>query len=157
MPQQGPCSDSASPQWVVVLTVVLASLWLNHRLASAEEGWSLEGQGILFYTDDVGLFSATRRLSRDGDPTQPAIDSKLTDKGPDMVFEPMANIWTSTLSRDERNGAHENIYQGELLLAYRLTDSIQGFGGIQHSNRKESFESSSVMNTNVGIGFNAQF
>jgi hypothetical protein len=41
------------------------------------------------------LFSATRRLSRDGDPTQPAIDSKLTDKGSDVVFEPMADITRS--------------------------------------------------------------
>jgi hypothetical protein len=67
------------------------------------------------------------------------------------------NIWTSTLAGDERNGAHENIYQGELILAYRLTDSIQGFGGVQHSSRKESFESSSIKNTNVGIGLSAGF
>jgi hypothetical protein len=334
------------PARAVALLIILASLWLLPQSSSAEEGWSLEGQGILFYTDDVGLFSATRRLSRDGDPTQPAIDSKLTDQGSDMVFEPMAsltrsmtnnlgrldlnvqgqgfvftenpdfnhgtlriqatqdlssatrvqarfyyapnqflgdnderqsgqerltaerltsyiwstrlihdvtpdlsvrllgryglrryneafsernlnfwtigphmewrvapkiklglsyhyerglaegrnqpqfeddtsyinhylsadadvelterlslltafhfeyNIWTSTLAGDERNGAHESIYQGELILAYRLTDSIQGFGGVQHSSRKESFESSSIKNTNVGIGLNAQF
>ena len=334
------------PARAVVLLVVLASLWLLPQSSSAEEGWSLEGQGILFYTDDVGLFSATRRLSRDGDPTQPAIDSKLTNQGSDMVFEPLLNvtrsltnslgrldlnvqgqgfvftenpdfnhgtmrlqatqalssatrvqarfyyapnqflgdnderqsgqqqltaekltsyiwssrlihdvtqdlsfrllgrygirryneafsernlnfwtigphmewrvapkiklglsyhyerglaegrnqpqfeddtsyinhylsadadvelterlslltafhfeynIWTSMLAGDERNGAHENIYQGELILAYRLTDSIQGFGGVQHSSRKESFESSSIKNTNVGIGLNAQF
>jgi hypothetical protein len=325
---------------------MLVSLWLAPRLASAEEGWSFEGRGTLFYTDDVGLFSATRRLSRDGDPTQPAIDSKLTDQGSDMVFEPLLsvtrsltnslgrldlnvqgqgfvftenpafnhgtlrlqatqalssatrvqarfyyapnqflgdnderqsgqlqlaaeqvtsyiwstrlihdvtpdlsvrllgryglrrynesfserdanfwtigphvewrvirivklglsyhyerglaegrnqpqfaddtsyinhylsadadvelterlsllttfhfeyNIWTSTLTGDERNGAHENIYQGELILSYRLTDSVQGFGGVQHSSRKESFESSSIKNTNVGIGLSAQF
>ena len=306
----------------------------------------LQGWRTLFYTDDVGLFSATRRLSRDGDPTQPAIDSKLTDQESDMVFEPMANvtrsstnnlgrldlnvqgqgfvstenpefnhgtlqlqatqdlssstraqarfyyapnqflgnneerqsgrqqlstekftsyiwstrlihdvtpdlslrllgrygmrryneafserninfwtigphvdwrvapkiklglsyhyerglaegrnqpqfeddtsyvnhylsadadvelterlslhtvfhfehnIWTSGLAGDERNGAYENIYQGEVILAYRLTDSIQGFGGVQRSSRKESFESSSIKNTNVGIGLSAQF
>ncbi len=57
-----------------------------------KEGWSFEGRGILFYTDDVGLFSTTRRLSRDGDPTQPAIDSKLTNKGSDMVFEPLLTV-----------------------------------------------------------------
>ena len=329
-----------------MLFVVLASLWLLPQPSSAEEGWSLEGRGILFYTDDVGPFSATRRLSRDGDPTQPAIDSNLTDKGSDMVFEPLLsvtqsltnslgglnlnvqgqgfiftenpqfnhgtlrlqatqalssatrvqarfyyapdqflgdnaerqsgqdrltaerltsyvwstrlihdvtpdlsvrllgryglrrynesfserntdfwtigphvdwrmapkiklglsyhyerglaegrtqpqfeddtsyanhylsadvdielterlslltafhyehNIWTSTLAGDERNGAHENIYQGELILAYRLTDSIQGFVGVQSSSRKESFESNSVKNTNVGIGLSARF
>jgi hypothetical protein len=331
---------------VVVLFVVLAGLWLLPQLSSAEEGWSLEGGGILFYTDDVGLFSATRRLSRDSDPTQPAIDSKLTDQGSDVVFEPMVditrsltnklgsldlnvqgqgfvftenpefnhgmlrlqatqalssatrmqarfeyapnqfvgdneerqsgqqqvsaekltsyigstrlihdvtpdfsvkllgrygmrryneafserntdfwtigphvdwsvapkiklglsyhyerglaegrnqpqfeddtsyinhylsadvdielterlslftavhfehNIWTSGLAGDERNGAYENIYEGDLTLAYRLTDSIQGFGLIQRSSRKESFESNSIKNTNVGIGLSAQF
>lgn len=329
-----------------MLFMLLADLCLLPQPSSAEEGWSLEGRGILFYTDDVGLFSATRRLSRDGDPTQPAIDSKLTNQGSDMIFEPLLgitrsltnslgrldlnvqgqgfiftenpqfnhgtlrlqaiqelssstrvqarfyyapnqflgdnderqsgqlqltaerltsyiwstrlihdvtpdlslrllgryglrrynesfserntnfwtigphvdwrvapkvklglsyhyerglaegrhqqqfaddtsyinhyvsadaeielterwllltaihyehNIWTSGLAGDERNGAHENIYQGELILAYRLTDSIQGFGGVQRSSRKESFESSSTKNTNVGIGVSAQF
>jgi hypothetical protein len=346
MPQRNSDSDSASLRRAVVLLVVLASLWPVTRFASAEEGWSFEGRGILFYTDDVGLFSATRRLSRDGDPTQPAIDSKLTNQGSDMVFEPMAditrslrndlgrldlnvqgqgfvftenpqfdhgtlrlqatqsltsstrvqarfyyapnqflgdnderqsgqqqlsaekltsyiwstrlihdvtpdlsvrllgryglrrynesfsernadfwtigphlewrvirivklglsyhyerglaegrnqpqfeddtsyinhylsadadvelterlslltafhyeyNIWTSGLAGDERNGAHENVYQGEVILAYRLTDSVQGFGGVQRSSRKESFESSSIKNTNVGIGLSARF
>jgi len=64
-----------------VLFVVLASLWLDPWPASTKEDWSFEGRRIFFYTDDVGLFSATRRLSLDGDPTQPPIDSKLTDKG----------------------------------------------------------------------------
>ena len=346
MPQRNSNFDAASLGRVVVLFVVLSSLWLEPRLVFAEEGWSLEGRGILFYTDDVGLFSATRRLSRDGDPTQPAIDSKLTDQGSDMVFEPLLsvtrsltnnlgrldlnvqgqgfvftenpefthgtlrlqatqdlssatrvqarfsyapdqflgdnderqsgqlllsaekltsyiwstrlihdvtpdlsvkllgryglrryndafserntdfwtigphvdwhvapkiklglsyhyerglaegrnqpqfeddtsyinhylsadadvelterlslltafhfehNIWTSGLAGDERNGAYENVYQGEVILAYRLTDSIQGFGGVQRSSRKESFESSSIKNTNVGIGLSARF
>jgi len=329
-----------------MLFVVLASLCPAPQLASAAEGWSLEGRGTLFYTDDVGLFSATRRLSRDGDPTQPAIDSKLTNQGSDMVFEPLMsvtrslsnslgrldlnvqgqgfvftdnpqfnhgtlrlqatqdlssatrvqarftyapdqflgdneerqsgqgrltaekltsyvwstrlihdvtpdlsvrllnrygmrrynesfserdinfwtigphvdwrvapkvklgfsyhyerglaegrkqpqfeddtsyinhylsadvdvelterlsfltafhfehNIWTSGLAGDERNGAYENIYQGEMILAYRLTESIQGFAGVQRSSRKESFESHSIENTNAGIGLSARF
>jgi len=339
-------SHVSNPARLIALLAVLASLWPTPRLASAEEGWSLEGRGTLFYTDDVGLFSATRRLSRDGDPTQPAIDSKLTDQGSDVVFEPLLNvtrsltnglgrldlnvqgqgfvftenpkfnhgtlrlqatqafssatrvqarfsyapdqflgdnderqsgqlllsaekltsyiwstrlihdvtpdlsvrllgryglrryndafserntdfwtigphvdwrvapkiklglsyhyerglaegrnqpqfeddtsyinhylsadadvelterlslstafhfehnIWTSGLAGDERNGAYENIYQGEVILAYRLTDSIQGFGGVQRSSRKESFESSAIKNTNVGIGLSARF
>jgi hypothetical protein len=341
--------SSAPVTWVaraVVVIMLLADLWLLPQPASAEEGWSFEGRGILFYTDDVGLFSATRRLSRDGDPTQPAIDSKLTNEGSDMVFEPLLgvtrslmnslgrldlniqgqgfvftenpqfnhgtlrlqgvqslspttrvqarfyyapdqflgdnderqsgqlqltaekltsyiwstrlihdvtsdlsvkllgryglrrynesfserntdfwtigphvdwrvapkikiglsyhyerglaegrnqpqfeddtsyinhylsadadvelterlslltavhyehNIWTSSLVGDERNGAHENVYQGEMILVYRVTDSIQGFAGVQRSSRKESFESSSTKNTNVGLGLSAQF
>ena len=339
-------SDAALRRRVVVLFVVLASLWFLPQPSSAEEGWSLDGRGTLFYTDDVGLFSASRRLSRDGDPTQPAIDSKLTNQGSDMVFEPLLsvtrsltnglgrldlnvqgqgfiftenpqfnhgtlraqatqdlssttrvqarfyyapdqflgdneerqsgqhqlsaeqvtsyiwstrlihdvtpdlsvrllgryglrryndafserktdfwtigphvdwhvapkiklglsyhyerglavgrrqpqfeddtsyinhyvsadvdvelterltlltavhieyNIWTSGLAGDERNSAHENVYQGEVLLAYHLTESIQGFGGVQRSSRKESFESSSIKDTNVGIGLSARF
>ena len=67
MPKRNFDSDSASLRRVVALFVVLASLWLVPQLSSAEEGWSLEGRGILYYTDDVGLFSATRRLSRDGE------------------------------------------------------------------------------------------
>jgi hypothetical protein len=67
------------------------------------------------------------------------------------------NIWTSSFSDAERTGAHENVYQGDMTLAYWLTDSIQGFGGIQYSSRKESFESSSVENANVSIGLAARF
>jgi hypothetical protein len=67
------------------------------------------------------------------------------------------NIWTSRLAGDERNGAHENIYEGDLTLAYRLTDFIQGFGLVQRSSRKESFEARSIKNTNLGIGLTAHF
>jgi len=54
--------------------------------------WTVSAQGTLFYIDDVGLFSATRRLNLHGDPTQPAIDTTLTGKGSDMVFEPDVNV-----------------------------------------------------------------
>ncbi len=60
---------------------------------------TVDGQAILFYTDDVGLFSATRRLSRDGDPTQPAIDSRLTNQGDDVIFEPQMDVRTTVQSR----------------------------------------------------------
>lgn len=313
-------------------------------MASAE--LEVQGQGILFYTDDVGIFSATRRLTRDGDPTQPAIDSRLANQGSDMVFEPQVDLtdsfitrygtttvnargqgfiytdngrfnqgslgvqaihaftpetrfrlryyyapdqflgdneerhsgtsqitseivtshiwsarieqaltpdlevrmlarygirrynenfserntdfwtigphvewkilpriklgcsyhyerglaegrkqpqfeddvsyvnhygsadldieladrltlltafhyernnWTSGIVGDERRGAHENVYQGEVILVRRLTDTAQAFIGVQRSNRKESFETESVKNTNVGIGINMVF
>jgi hypothetical protein len=87
---------------LVAFLAVLVALWFLPQPGTADEGWSLKGRGILFYTDDVGLFSATRRLSRDGDPTQPAIDSKLTDKGSDVVFEPLVGVTrslTNTLGR----------------------------------------------------------
>ncbi|SLM49078.1 conserved exported protein of unknown function [Nitrospira japonica] len=65
--------------------------------ASAETNF--EGRALLFYTDDVGIFSATRRLTRDEDPTQPALDSILTNQGSDVVFEPDAIARTSVDNR----------------------------------------------------------
>lgn len=38
-----------------------------------------------------------------------------------------------------------------------MTESTQAFIGVQRSNRKESFESDHVKNTNVGIGLNKVF
>jgi len=308
--------------------------------------WTLTTRGTLYYTDDVGIFSATRRLTRDADPTQPAIDSRLTGQGSDGVFEPMVklskslesgygtttldlrgdgfiffdhtqysngslflqgqqaftprtklllryyynpdlflgdneerrsgnfeiapervssqigslrldqelaeglefrllarygnrrynqpyrqrdtnfwtvgphlewqllpairlglayhyergladgrnqpqyeddisydnhyasadldfelteqlslvtafhfehNNWLSGLEGDERNGANENVYQGEMLLVYRITEKTRAYGGVQHSSRKESFEAEGIANTNVGIGVQTEF
>ena len=308
--------------------------------------WTLQGTGILFWTDDIGIFSATRRLSRDGDPTQPALDTRLADQGSSVVFEPQLkvgtsfdnrlgrldldavgqgflftddsrfnqgslrlqavqslspetrirfrfsyapdqflgdnvdrhpssiglagekltsyiwsariernltpdlevkllgryglrryneafserntdfftigphmdwrvssrvkvglgyhferglaegrnqpeleddvsymnhyftadldielmerlslltafhyeyNIWTSTLAGDERNGAHENVFQGEAILVRHLNERVRVFGGVQRSSRKESFEPNAIKNTNVGIGVQADF
>src|SRR5215475_14926397 len=84
---------------VIILVVVLANPWFTPADASALEGWSFEGRGILFYTDDVGEFSATRRLSRDGDPTQPALDNRLTNQGSDVVFEPQLDVARSFINR----------------------------------------------------------
>lgn len=61
--------------------------------------WSVNAVGNLHYTDDVALFSATRRLNLHGDPTQPVLDSVLTGKGSDMVFEPNLNVAKSFASR----------------------------------------------------------
>ena len=95
MPKRNTDSNYTSLRRVVVLFVVLASLWIAPRLASAEEGWSLEAGGALIYTDDAGLYSATRRLGREADPTLPAIDLKLTDQGSDVVFVPVVDITRS--------------------------------------------------------------
>lgn len=64
-------------------------------MSSAWADWSAQTQGTMFYTDDVGIFSATRRLTRDGDPTQPALDSRLTGQGSDFVFDPQAEVTKS--------------------------------------------------------------
>jgi hypothetical protein len=66
--------------------VLFLSLLLSETRALAEV--TVDGRATLFYTDDAALFSATRRLSAHGDPTQPALDTSLTGKGSDMVFEP---------------------------------------------------------------------
>jgi len=325
-------------------SVIITVLFTVTHGAFAEV--KVEGQAILFYTDDVGVFSATRRLSRDGDPTQPALDNRLTNQGSDVVFEPQLDVaksfinrygtttvdvrgqgfiftdnqrfnqgslrvqgvheltpetrirlryyyapdqflgdneerrsgthqiaaetltshiwsarferaltpdvearlfaryglrryneefserntdfwtigphvewkiaprvklgisyhyerglaegrnqpqfeddvsyvnhytsadldiellerltlmtafhyertnWTSGIVGDERQGAHENVYQGEVILVRRVTDSARVFVGVQRSSRKESFDAESVKNTNVGIGLNMVF
>jgi hypothetical protein len=60
--------------------------------AAPNTGWSVIGGGSLFYTDDVALFSATRRSSLDGDPSQPVLDVSRTGIGKDMVFEPYMRL-----------------------------------------------------------------
>lgn len=64
--------------------------------------WSLDTEANLFYTDDVALFSASRRLALMEDPTQPAVD--VTGQGPDMVVEPVAELkraFSSAFGRTE--------------------------------------------------------
>lgn len=76
--------------------VLAASLLLSAAspaLAAAPNvGWSATGGGSLYYTDDVALFSATRRSSLDGDPSQPVLDVSRTGVGKDMVFEPYMRL-----------------------------------------------------------------
>ncbi|NOR80968.1 MAG: outer membrane beta-barrel protein [Methyloprofundus sp.] len=57
---------------------------------TAQAKWSVGGSLSTYYTDDVGLFSVTRRLSLDEDPTQPIVDEP--DQGSDAVYEPNAYI-----------------------------------------------------------------
>ena len=54
--------------------------------------WSATGGGSLFYTDNATLFSATRRSSLDGDPSQPVLDTSAFGHGKDMVFEPNLRV-----------------------------------------------------------------
>lgn len=325
---------------------LLAVAAVSAVASAVQAEWTLQGTGILFWTDDIGIFSATRRLSRDGDPTQPALDTRLTDQGSSVVFEPQLtvgksfdnrlgrlelsalgqgfiftddsrfnqsslqlqavqslsqetrirlrfyyapnqflgdnvdrhlsshglagekltsyiwsariernvtpdlevkllgrfglrrydeafserntdfftigphmdwrvsprvkvglgyhyerglaegrnqpeleddvsyinhyftadldielierlslltafhyeyNIWTSSITGDERNGAHENVFQGEAILVRHLNERVRVFGGVQRSSRKESFEPNAINNTNVGVGVQADF
>jgi len=78
---------------------VVAGVLVLSQAATVLAEANFEGRAILFYTDDVGIFSATRRLTRDEDPTQPALDSILTNQGSDVVFEPDAIARTSVENR----------------------------------------------------------
>ena len=71
-------------------------------ISQALAEWSVTASGTIFYTDDVALFSATRRSGLDGDPSQPVLDVTRTGRGSDMVFEPgllIANEITTGLGR----------------------------------------------------------
>ena len=344
-PPENRCKNN-NPRQVFSIGFWSGLVVLSLLASPAQAEWTVTGTGILFWTDDIGIFSATRRLSRDGDPTQPALDTRLTDQGSSVVFEPQLNIstshqnrlgtlqlsalgqgfiftedsrfnqgmlrlqavqsvspetrlrlryeyvpdqflgdnedrhpgqtalvaekltsniwsariehdvtpdlevkllgrfgmrryneafaerdtnfytigphvdwritqkvsfgfgyhyergladgrnqpqleddvsyinhyftadldielierlslltafhyeyniWTSSIAGDERNGAHENVFQGEAILVRHLNERVRVFGGVQRSSRKESFEQSAVKNTNVGIGVQADF
>lgn len=57
--------------------------------------WTATTRATNYYTTDASLFSATQRLSRDADPTQPALDTRLTGQGSDGVLETLAQIGNS--------------------------------------------------------------
>lgn len=338
--------NPALRRYTIALFMTFDVLGLLSLTVTAHAEVSVNGMATLFWTDDIGIFSATRRLSRDGDPTQPALDTHLTDKGASMVFEPQLtlsnsfvnglgtlqldlmgqgfifsedarfnqgmfrlqavqsfspetrlrlrysfvpdqflgenedrrpghsgltgervtshiwsmrmersiteqlevkllgryglrryneafaqrdtnfftigphldwhlsprvtlglgyhyergladgrnepeleddvsyvnhyvtaeldielidrlsllmaahyerNNWTSGIPGDERNGAHENIVQGEMILVRQVSEHVRVFGGFQRSSRKESFDTDSVKNTNIGIGVSGSF
>jgi len=67
------------------------------------------------------------------------------------------NDWTSSLQGDERNGAFETIWQGEVLVVYRMSDETKLYAGVQHSSRSENIRTGSVPNTNVALGVQASF
>ena len=74
-------------------------IMLYGAVPATSAGWSANPEGTMHYTDDVALFSATRRLDLHGDPTQPALDSSLIGKGSDMVSEPDLNVMRPVTSR----------------------------------------------------------
>jgi hypothetical protein len=56
----------------------------------AEAEWSSKVSNSSYYTDDVALFSVTRRLSLKDDPTQPVVDRP--HQGGDFIDEPSAEL-----------------------------------------------------------------
>lgn len=83
-------ASSSSLLWV--RTVAVGILLLLHIPSLVLAEWSATGGGGLFYTDNANLFSATRRSSLDGDPSQPVLDTSLFGHGKDMVFEPNLRV-----------------------------------------------------------------
>ena len=88
---------------MVCVGILAAGLSLSSMPSSALAEWSATGGGSLFYTDNATLFSATRRSSLDGDPSQPVLDTSVFGHGKDMVFEPhlrvmkfISNSWGQT-------------------------------------------------------------
>lgn len=64
-----------------------------------ETGAGFIARGAFYYTDDVAIFSATRRLSLNADPTQPALDDALMGQGADGVFE-AGLAWSHSFQND---------------------------------------------------------
>ena len=58
--------------------------------SNAEAELSTRVGNSAYYTDDVALFSVTRRLSLKDDPTQPVVDRP--NQGGDFVYEPSAEL-----------------------------------------------------------------
>ncbi len=67
------------------------------------------------------------------------------------------NNWTSDLPGDVRNGEHEDVFQGDFILIYALSDAAHMRAGVQRQHRKESFEEHPVTGTNVWVGAQLEF
>ena len=85
-----PFQRSLCGLWSLIIMMVVALLLTTTAPVNAE--WSVTGGGTLFYTDNANLFSATRRSSLDGDPSQPVLDTSSFGHTKDMVFEPTMRV-----------------------------------------------------------------
>lgn len=74
-----------------------------------------------------------------------------------FAFDYERNHWLSQLPGDIRNGAFEKVYFGQALIRYKVEENVSAHCDIQHGSRKQSFETSAVVNTNVGLGLTAEF
>ena len=79
----------------IILTLGLAFISQFVIPCESRAEWTILGESHVYYTDDVALFSASRRLTRNQDPTQPAIDSELAEQGDDIAYEPVLEVKTS--------------------------------------------------------------
>ena len=75
----------------------------------------------------------------------------------ELDFHYERNNFTSGLLDDERNGGHENIFQGNGRLFYQVTDRTTLMLTVQRANRRQNFEQTHDHNTNVSAGLIYRF
>lgn len=75
----------------------------------------------------------------------------------ELDFHYERNNFTSGLPDDERNGGHDNIYQGNGRLFYQLTDRTTLMLTVQRANRQQTFDQTHFHNTNVSAGLIYRF
>ncbi len=86
---------SSKPRLLGIATCLIVLLSVD-----AQGEWRAEIDTSIYHTDDVGLFSVTRRLSLLEDPTQPVVDRP--DQGSDFIYEPNAVLmWSNHNSLGE--------------------------------------------------------
>ncbi len=125
---------------VVVLTVA-GTLFLGiigHKDLTRAE-WSVQGESTIFYTDDVGLFSSSRRLSLQEDPTQPVIE--ITGQGEDVVLEPII-----TAAKGWRNSWGETAvsFRGQGFLFFDQSDFSHATYGLKVEHTLPSYTTFSL-------------
>ena len=108
----------------------------------AHADWNFNVDNAGYYTDDVALFSATRRLSLKDDPTQPNIDK--TGQGSDFIYEPSVEAeWTGHNSFGEMTFAAD-------LGGYVFTHQTAFTHGLFDFELAQSFET----NTKLSLHYN---
>ncbi len=70
-----------------------------------------------------------------------------------LIFDYEHNTFTSDYAEDRHYQGNENIYQGDIELAYALTEQVKLTAGWQIGSRKFNYESDNVLNNNVWLGF----
>ena len=122
-----------------LLLVWLGSLLMLPTVPVALGEWFVEGEGYIFGTEDAALFSATRRLTKDQDPTQPVIDAEVAEQGPDTVFEPVLQI-RKTLALFGRDSELKVRGQGFIFFDNsRFNHGTLGIDGIHQLTSKTDF------------------
>jgi hypothetical protein len=108
-----------------------------------------DGRGQPQYKDDVSYVNNYFTAG---------VEAELTKRlGFELAVHYERNDWTTKYIGDERYGANEKVFQGEIMFWYRLTDQYGLTAMFQRSNRRQSFEHEHVFNTNLSVGVTYQF